>query len=146
MEVQRPDLIISTEKKQKIVEAPGDVLFIDEAYRLIPTTGGKDFGREAIEELMAVMEDGNPVIIARYKDKMEKFLNVNPGLRSRIYRKFTFLDYTTDELGEMFSSKGQTRGIPSGCQCGSNSRCVHVTCLKKKYECTPGTNLVSRKC
>ena len=121
MEVQRPDLIISTEKtKQKIVEAPGEVLFIDEAYRLIPTTGGKDFGREAIEELMAVMEDGNPVIIARYKDKMEKFLNVNPGLRSRIYRKFTFLDYSTDELGEMFSSKGQTRGIPSGCQCGRN--------------------------
>ena len=70
MEVQRPDLIISTEKtKQKIVEAPGEVLFIDEAYRLIPTTGGKDFGREAIEELMAVMEDGNPVIIARYKTK-----------------------------------------------------------------------------
>ena len=95
---------------------------------------------------MAVMEDGNPVIITRYKDKMEKFLNVNPGLRSRIYRKFTFLDYSTDELGEMFSSKGQTRGIPSGCQCGRNSRCVHITFLKKKYECTPGTNLVSRKC
>ena len=153
VEVQRSDLIgqylgSTTEKaKQKIVEARGGVLFIDEAYRLISTAGGKDFGREAIEELMAVMEDGDPVMIfAGYEDKMEKFLNVNPGLRSRIYRKFTFLDYSTDELGEMFSSKGQTRGIPSGCQCGRNSRCVHITCLKKKYECTPGTNLVSRKC
>ena len=152
MEVQRPDLIgqylgSTTEKKQKLVEARGDVLFIDEAYRLIPTAGGKDFGREAIEELMAVMEDGNPVMIfARYKDKMEKFLNVNPGLRSRIYRKFTFLDYSTDEFGEIFSSKGQTRGVLSGCQCSRNSHCVHVTCPKKKYECTPGTNLVSRKC
>ena len=153
MEVQRPDLIgqylgSATEKtKQKLVEARGDVLFIDEAYRLIPTAGGKDFGREAIEELMAVMEDGNPVMIfAGYKDKMEKFLNVNPGLRSRIYRKFTFLDYSTDELGEIFSSKGQTRGVLSGCQCSRNSHCVHVTCPKKKYECTPGTNLVPRKC
>ena len=153
MEVQRPDLIgqylgSTTEKtKQKLVEARGDVLFIDEAYQLILTAGGKDFGREAIEELMAVMEDGNPVMIfARYKDKMEKFLNVNPGLRSRIYRKFTFLDYSTDEFGEIFSSKGQTRGVLSGCQCSRNSHCVHVTCPKKKYECTPGTNLVSRKC
>ena len=141
MEGQRPDLIgqylgSTTEKtNQKLVEARGDVLFIDEAYQLIPTAGGKDFGCEAIEELMAVMEDGNPVMIfARYKNKMEKFLNVNPGLRSRIYRKFTFLDYLTDELGEIFSSKGQTRGISSGCQCGRNSRCVHVTCPKKKYE------------
>ena len=91
VEVQRSDLIgqylgSTTEKtKQKIVEARGGVLFIDEAYRLIPTAGGKDFGREAIEELMAVMEDGDPVMIfAGYEDKMEKFLNVNPGLRSRI--------------------------------------------------------------
>ena len=120
MEGQRPDLIgqylgSTTEKtNQKLMEARDDVLFIDEAYQLIPTAGGKDFGCEAIEELMAVMEDGNPVMIfARYKNKMEKFLHVKK---------------------EIFSSKGQTRGIPSGCQCGRNSRCVHVTCPKKKYE------------
>ena len=95
------------------MEARGGVLFRDEAYRLIPTAGGKDFGREAMEELMTVMVDGDPVMIfAGYEDKMEKFLNVNPGLRSRIYRKFTFPDYSTEELGGNFSSKGQTRGIP----------------------------------
>ena len=81
------------------------------------------------------------MIFAGYEDKMEKFLNVNPGLRSRIYRKFTFPDYSTDELGEIFSSKGQTRGIPGGWQCGGISCCIHVTCPKRKYECTPGTNL-----
>ena len=118
MEVQRSDLIgqylgSTTEKtKQKIVEARGGVLFIDEAYRLIPTAGGKDFGREAIEELMAVMEDGDPVMIfAGYEDKMEKFLNVNPGLRSGIYRKFTFPDYSTDELREIFHLKANQEGF-----------------------------------
>ena len=118
MEVQRSDLIgqylgSTTEKtKQKIVEARGGVLFIDEAYRLIPTAGGKDFGREAIAELMAVMEDGDPVMIfAGYEDKMEKFLNVNPGLRSRIYRKFTFPDYSTDELREIFHLKTNQEGF-----------------------------------
>ena len=53
----------TTEKtKAKIMEARGGVLFVDEAYRLIPTAR-KDFGREAIEELMAVMEEGDPVMI-----------------------------------------------------------------------------------
>lgn len=85
---------------------------MDEAYRLIPTAGGKDFGREAIEELMAVMEDGDPVMIfAGYEDRMEKFLNVNPGLRSRIYRKFIFADYSTEELGEIFNLKAERKGF-----------------------------------
>ena len=150
MDVQRSDLIgqylgSATEKtKQKIVGAHSVVLFIDEAYRLIPTACGKDFGCEAIKELMAVMEDGNPVMtFGGYEDKMEKLLIVNPRLRSRIYRKFTCPDYSIDELGQIFHLKAKQEG---GCQCGRNSRCVHVTCPKKKYECTPGTNLVSRKC
>ena len=80
------------------MEVRGSVLFVDEAYKLIPTAG-KDFGREAIEELMAVMEDGDPVMIfAGYKKQMEKFLNMNLGFRSRIYRKFVSPDYSTDEL------------------------------------------------
>ena len=61
---------------------------------------------------MAVMEDGNLVMIfPGYKDRMEKFLNVNPGLRSRIYRKFTFPDYSTDELGEIFHLKAKQEGF-----------------------------------
>ncbi|CAH3168210.1 unnamed protein product [Porites evermanni] len=83
IEVQRSDLVgqylgWSTEKtRAKIDEARGGVLFVDrEAYRLIPSAGGKDFGREAIEELMAVMEDGDPVMIfACYEKEMDKFLD-----------------------------------------------------------------------
>ena len=105
----------TTEKtKAKIMEARGGVLFVDEAYRLIPTAG-KDFGQEAIEELMAVMEEGDPVMIfAGYEKPMEKFLNVNPGLRSRIYRKFVFPDYSTEELGEIFSLKAEKKGFVIG--------------------------------
>lgn len=120
MEVQRSDLVgqylgSSTEKtKAKILEARGGVLFVDEAYRLIPTAG-KDFGREAIEELMAVMEESDPVMIfAGYEKPMEKFLNVNPGLRSRIYRKFVFPDYTAEELGEIFNLKAKEKGFVIG--------------------------------
>ena len=118
--MQRSDLVgqylgSTTEKtKAKIMEARGGVLFVDEAYRLIPTAG-KDFGREAIEELMAVMEEGDPVMIfAGYEKPMEKFLNVNPGLRSRIYRKFVFPDYSTEELGEIFSLKAKKKGFVIG--------------------------------
>lgn len=120
MEVQRSDLVgqylgSTTEKtKAKILEARGGVLFVDEAYRLIPTAG-KDFGREAIEELMAVMEEGDPVMIfAGYEKQMERFLNVNPGLRSRIYRKFVFPDYTAEELGEIFNLKAKEKGFVIG--------------------------------
>ena len=86
-----------------MLEARGGVLFIDKAYQLIPSAGGRDFGHEAIEELMVLMEDGDPVMIfAGYADKMEKFLNVNPGLRSLIYRNFVFPDYSTEELDKIF--------------------------------------------
>ena len=120
IEVQRSDLVgqylgPSTEKtRAKIDEARGGVLFMDEAYRLIPSAGGKDFGREAIEELMAVMEDGDPVMIfAGYEKEMDKFLDVNPGLRSRTYRKFIFQDYFTDELHQIFYLEASEKGFRS---------------------------------
>ena len=118
MEVQRSDQVgqylgsTKEKTKEKILEARGGVLFIDEAYRLIPSANGKDFGREAIEELMAVMESGDPVMIfAGYEKKMEKFLDVNPGLRSRIYRKFVFADYSMEELGEILNLKAEQKGF-----------------------------------
>ena len=56
---------------------------------------------EAIEEMMVVKEDEDPVMIfTRYKEKMEKFLKVNPGSRSHIYRKFTFPNYSTEKLAK----------------------------------------------
>ena len=63
---------------------------------------------------MAVMKDGDPVMIfAGYEKEMDKFLNVNPGLRSRIYRKLVFPDYSTDELQQIFFLKAREKGFRS---------------------------------
>ena len=67
---------------------------------------------EAIEEMMVIKEDGDPVMIfTRYTEKMEKFLKVNPGSRSHIYRKFTFPNYSTEKLGEIFLLKAEQDGF-----------------------------------
>ncbi len=80
--------------------ARGNVLFIDEAYSLVDDRDGS-FGDEAINAIVQCMENRRNdtiVIFAGYPDKMELFLNRNPGLRSRISRTVRFEDYTTDEL------------------------------------------------
>lgn len=85
---------------EKIDEAMGGVLFIDEAYSLLGATEN-DFGKEAIEIILKRMEDnrGEFVVIgAGYPNEMENFLTMNPGLKSRFDRKFHFPDYNEDEL------------------------------------------------
>lgn len=86
-----------------IEKARGGVLFLDEAYAL--SQGGNDhFGKEAIETILKRMEDmrGELAVIAvGYPDNMKKFLDANPGLRSRFDRKFEFQDYTLKELLEI---------------------------------------------
>ncbi len=92
-------------KTNRVIDrAIGGVLFIDEAYTL-SEGGANDFGLEAIATLLKRMEDDRDrlvVILAGYTDKMEGFLDSNPGLRSRFNRKIYFPDYSPEELLEIF--------------------------------------------
>ena len=89
-----------------IQQALDGVLFIDEAYSLVPEGGnGSDYGQEAIATLLKRMEDYRDrlvVIIAGYKDEMQRFIDSNPGLQSRFNRYIDFPDYSGKELTEIF--------------------------------------------
>jgi probable Rubsico expression protein CbbX len=79
----------------------GGVLFIDEAYYLYRPENERDYGQEAIEILLQVMEnqrDDLVVILAGYKDRMERFFSSNPGIASRIAHHIDFPDYSEEEL------------------------------------------------
>ena len=105
--VTRDDLVgqyighTAPKTKEVIKKAMGDVLFIDEAYYLYKPENERDYGAESIEILLQVMENNRDdlvVILAGYKDRMDKFFNSNPGMRSRIAHHVDFPDYTPDEL------------------------------------------------
>lgn len=90
--------------REVVTEAIGGVLFIDEAYTL-STGGDNDFGREAIDTLLKMMEDNRDdliVVVAGYTDKMSAFLQTNPGLRSRFNKYLEFDDYTPEQLVQIF--------------------------------------------
>ena len=87
--------------KRVLDRAMGGVLFIDEAYYLYRVTDSKDYGQEAIDILLQVMENDRDklvVILAGYKDKMEVFFESNPGMRSRVAHHLDFASY---EIGEL---------------------------------------------
>jgi probable Rubsico expression protein CbbX len=87
--------------KEILQKAVGGVLFIDEAYYLYRADNERDYGQEAIEILLQFMEnrrDDLVVILAGYKDKMDRFFQCNPGLHSRIAHHIDFPDYTLQEL------------------------------------------------
>lgn len=105
--VTRDDLVgqyighTAPKTKEVLKQAMGGVLFIDEAYYLYKPDNERDYGAEAIEILLQVMEnqrDDLVVIFAGYKDKMDKFYESNPGLSSRVTNHVDFPDYTAEEL------------------------------------------------
>jgi len=105
--VTRDDLVgqyighTAPKTKEVLKKAMGGVLFIDEAYYLYKPDNERDYGSEAIKILLQVMEnqrDDLVVILAGYKEPMDKFYESNPGLSSRIANHIDFPDFTTDEL------------------------------------------------
>jgi Holliday junction resolvasome RuvABC ATP-dependent DNA helicase subunit len=96
----------TAEKVEAVINSALDgVLFIDEAYALTPEDAERDFGREAIDVLLKRMEDNRDrlvVIVAGYTDEMTRFVESNPGLKSRFNRYFYFDDYQPDELLKIF--------------------------------------------
>jgi probable Rubsico expression protein CbbX len=108
--VTRDDLVgqyighTAPKTKEVLKKAMGGVLFIDEAYYLYRPENERDYGQEAIEILLQVMENRREdlvVIVAGYADRMNRFFASNPGFRSRIAHHIDFPDYTPDELFEI---------------------------------------------
>ncbi len=108
--VTRDDLVgqyighTAPKTKEVLKKAMGGVLFIDEAYYLYRPENERDYGQEAIEILLQVMEnhrDDLVVILAGYKDRMDTFFQSNPGMSSRIAHHIDFPDYSEGELAEI---------------------------------------------
>jgi probable Rubsico expression protein CbbX len=105
--VTRDDLVgqyvghTAPKTKEILKKAMGGVLFIDEAYYLYRPENERDYGQEAIEMLLQVMESQREdlvVILAGYQDRMDTFFQYNPGFRSRIAHHIAFPDYSMEEL------------------------------------------------
>ena len=100
-----------TEKnvKEILEKAEGGVLFIDEAYTLV-SGGENDFGQHVIDGILTAMTENKCIIIvAGYPEPMEKFINSNPGLKSRFTRKIHLNDYNPEDLFKMFKTLCEKR-------------------------------------
>lgn len=92
----------------QIKEAEGGILFVDEAYRLMPVQSGtdKDYGVEALEEIMSVMDEGKIIVIfAGYTEPMQRVFGANEGFCRRVNRFFYFDDFTPNEIAQIVHVK-----------------------------------------
>lgn len=139
IEVSRKDLISEYvgETSQKtscaIEQALGGVLFVDEAYSLIPKDGGFDYGHEAVATLIKAMEDYRGkfcVILAGYRNEMLHMLESNPGFKSRIQFELDFPNYSREELAKildlMLANRGYIMSAPT------RNRILDITDIKRK--------------
>ncbi|CAI5470399.1 unnamed protein product [Closterium sp. Yama58-4] len=150
VEVQRTDLVgefvghTGPKTRRKILEAAGGILFVDEAYRLVPQqrSDEKDYGAEALEEIMSVMDSGSIVVIfAGYAEPMKRVFAVNEGFQRRVSRVFVFDDLSPLDIAQVMllkmkqvagepSTNGDERDVasqhysivPSSCYCPINHR------------------------
>lgn len=120
VEAKRADLIgegigtTAPKVRRKVNEALGGVLFIDEAYMLAGGDSHQDFGPEAVDELMTLMDDHKDdlvVIAAGYRDQMADLFRINPGLESRFGAKIPFNNYSDDELVQIFEDLVQDANL-----------------------------------
>ncbi|WP_314173549.1 right-handed parallel beta-helix repeat-containing protein [Streptomyces winkii] len=139
VEVSRVDLVgehigsTAIRTQEAFDRARGGVLFIDEAYALSPEDGGRDFGREAIDTLVKLMEDHREevvVIAAGYTTEMQRFLAVNPGVASRFSRTITFGDYTPEELLRIVEQQAEEHEYHLG-EAATEALLKHFTALPK---------------
>ncbi|RVU22382.1 AAA family ATPase [Streptomyces antnestii] len=139
VEVSRVDLVgehigsTAIRTQEAFQRAHGGVLFIDEAYALSPEDSGRDFGREAIDTLVKLMEDQRDsvvVIVAGYTAEMERFLSVNPGVASRFSRTITFSDYVPEELLRIVEQQADEHEYRLG-EGASEALLKHFTALPK---------------
>lgn len=123
----------SQKTMRAVREAMGGVLFVDEAYALVPDTSMGDYGHEAVATLLKAMEDHRGkfcVILAGYKDKMQDMLSSNPGLRSRIQFELDFPNYSREELSEILTSMAAGRGY--AVSENARKRMLDITDVKRK--------------
>ena len=137
--VTRDDLVgqyighTAPKTKEVLKKAMGGVLFIDEAYYLYKPDNERDYGSEAIEILLQVMEnqrDDLVVILAGYKEPMDKFYESNPGLSSRIANHIDFPDYSVEELLQISKLMLEEQQY----QFTSNAELAFVEYIRKRKE------------
>jgi SpoVK/Ycf46/Vps4 family AAA+-type ATPase len=119
--------------KKKIDEALGGTLFVDEAYMLVKKDDGKDFGQEVLDTLLAQMDEHQldlVVIAAGYQNRMNDFIESNPGLKERFRLRFNFEDYKPDELMQIFDAMLASKSL----EVEKSARTKVMEEFKEKYK------------